>query len=110
MGISHPFPALTSTAPAQHARDEPLDRPLANVGAVWYAHERERKPGYPKGLRVLLENVFQNDVVHAVMSKQAVEHYEGVDAIPEGGTQSRKRVRNSQLHWLLSRPFSTHFG
>ena len=65
--------------------DEPLDRPLANVGAVWYAHERERKPGYPKGLRVLLENVFQNDVVHAVMSKQAVEHYEGVDAIPEGG-------------------------
>ena len=66
--------------------DKPLDRPLANVGAVWYAHERERKPGYPKGLRVLLENVFQNDVVHAVMSKQAVEHYEGVDAIPEGGT------------------------
>ena len=72
--------------------DEPLDRPLANVGAVWYAHERERKPGYPKGLRVLLENVFQNDVVHAVMSKQAVEHYEGVDAIPEGGARTGRTL------------------
>ncbi len=28
----------------------------------------------------------------------------------DGAIQSRKRVRNSQLQWLLSRPFSTRFG
>lgn len=66
--------------------DRPLDRPLANVGAVWFAREREKKAGYPRGLRVVLESVFQNDLMHVVFRNQACEDYEGVAPLPEGGT------------------------
>ena len=39
-----------------------------------------------------------------------VDHVECKCAAFAGGRQGRKRVRNSQLQRLLSRPFSTRFG
>ena len=73
--------------------DTPLVRDdLENKGAMWHAHQRERKKGFPKGLRVALENVFQGDLTHVKLYGQATEGYSDKDnPIPEGARAASAR-------------------